>query len=308
MLSVFITPWMKPTFIHCAISAAWRADTRSSRARKRPGVPTRSGSWRAMLYSASWRTRSTSPRAAKYWNVPTRMWLAATRVSTAPGSTVSRNTGWPVATTASARVVGMPRACIASPISTSRSIGPTAALPSPPREKRRPAGALQGDVAAPAGAIDHLAEQHRPAVAELRREAAELMAGIRLGDRLGAFGNGVAGEESSAGLARQDGGVETELLGQRRVEEQRLRRRCGLRAPGHGKALELAGVGVFEAQEAAAAMGDIRGTAASLNDFAARVRRRDGRSAETGCIRPAASAPSRRPPPAPPCRRASAAA
>ena len=49
MLSVFITPWMKPTFIHCAISAAWRAATRSSSARKRPGVPTRSGSWRAML-------------------------------------------------------------------------------------------------------------------------------------------------------------------------------------------------------------------------------------------------------------------
>ncbi len=50
-------------------------------------MPTRSGSWRAIVYSASWRTRSTSPRAAKYWNVPTRMWLAATRVSTAPGST-----------------------------------------------------------------------------------------------------------------------------------------------------------------------------------------------------------------------------
>ena len=134
MLSVFITPWMKPTFIHCAISAAWRSATCSSRPRKRPGVPTRSGSWRAIVYSASWRTRSRSPRAAKNWNVPTRMWLAATRVSTAPGSTVSRITGWPVATTASARVVGMPSACIASPISTSRSIGPTAALPSPPRE------------------------------------------------------------------------------------------------------------------------------------------------------------------------------
>jgi hypothetical protein len=101
--------------------------------------------------------------------------------------------------------------------------------------ERRPAGALQGDVAAPAGAVDHLAEQHRPAVAELRREAAELMAGIRLGDRLGAFGHGVAGEEGGAGFARQRGGVETELLGQRRVEEQRLRRRRGLRAPGHGE-------------------------------------------------------------------------
>ena len=39
-----------------------------------------------------------------------------------------------VATTASERVVGMPSACIASLITYSRSIGPTAALPSPPRE------------------------------------------------------------------------------------------------------------------------------------------------------------------------------
>jgi hypothetical protein len=57
----------------------------------------------------------------------------ATRTRTAPGSRVSRRTRSPVATTASARVVGMPSACIASPITYSRSIGPTAALPSPPR-------------------------------------------------------------------------------------------------------------------------------------------------------------------------------
>ena len=38
-----------------------------------------------------------------------------------------------VVDTARARVVGMPSACIASPIKYSRSIGPTAARPSPPR-------------------------------------------------------------------------------------------------------------------------------------------------------------------------------
>ena len=43
-----------------------------------------------MTWSASWRTPSVSPRAAKNWKVPTRMWLDATRVSTAPGSMVSR--------------------------------------------------------------------------------------------------------------------------------------------------------------------------------------------------------------------------
>ena len=42
-------------------------------------------------------------------------------------------TGRPVATTASDRVVGMVSACIASLITYSRSIGPTAASPSPPR-------------------------------------------------------------------------------------------------------------------------------------------------------------------------------
>ena len=40
----------------------------------------------------------------------------------------------PVATTASERVVGTPSAAIASEIRNSRSMGPTAALPSPPRE------------------------------------------------------------------------------------------------------------------------------------------------------------------------------
>ena len=33
MLSVFITPWMKPTSIHWAISAAWASTTASKNAR-----------------------------------------------------------------------------------------------------------------------------------------------------------------------------------------------------------------------------------------------------------------------------------
>ena len=51
MLSVFITPWMKPTFIHCAMRAAWRAATASSRARKGCGASAISGSCRAIAYS-----------------------------------------------------------------------------------------------------------------------------------------------------------------------------------------------------------------------------------------------------------------
>ena len=102
-------------------------EERESAAARPPGGGARSRSRRAAAASVR------SGRRAAYSKVPTRRWLAATRVSTAPGRNVSRATRSPVATTASARVVGMPSACIASPITYSRSIGPTAALPSPPR-------------------------------------------------------------------------------------------------------------------------------------------------------------------------------
>ena len=177
------------------------------------------------------------------------MWLAATRVSTAPGSTRSRSTGSPVATTASARVVGMPSACIASPISASRSIGPTAALPSPPRENGRAARALQGDVATLAGAVDQLAEQHRAAVAELRREAAELVAGVGLRDRLGAFGQAVAGEQRGPASPASAAASRPSSAASGALKNRAARRRCRFRAPGHGEALELAAVGVLEMQQ-----------------------------------------------------------
>ena len=135
MLSVFITPWMKPTFIHCAISAAWRAATRSSSARKRP---------RRRRRARGRGARSCTRRAAHALEVAARgeeLERADADVARRDarqhraGQHDSRATpARPVATTASARVVGMPSACIASPTSTSRSIGPTAALPSPPRE------------------------------------------------------------------------------------------------------------------------------------------------------------------------------
>ena len=64
--------------------------------------------------------------------VPTRKWLAATRTKIALGEP-ARFTRSPVRITASARV-GMPNACMASPMRYSRSAGPSAALPSPRRE------------------------------------------------------------------------------------------------------------------------------------------------------------------------------
>jgi hypothetical protein len=89
MLSVFITPWMKPTFIHCAISAPGAAPRRAAA----PGGIRRAGQRRVVARDGvvgQRRSLSNSPRAAKYWKVPTRRWLAATRVSTAPGSGRSR--------------------------------------------------------------------------------------------------------------------------------------------------------------------------------------------------------------------------
>ena len=50
------------------------------------------------------------------------------------GQRLLRNTGSPVVTTARLRVVGMPSACMASLMMYSRSIGPSAARPSPRRE------------------------------------------------------------------------------------------------------------------------------------------------------------------------------
>src|SRR5213076_154276 len=58
--------------------------------------------------------------------------------------------------------------------------------------KRRPPGALERDVAPLTLAVDELAEQQRTAIAERRREVAELVPRISLGDGLGTLRNLVA--------------------------------------------------------------------------------------------------------------------
>ena len=61
-----------------------------------------------------------------------------------------------------------------------------------PARERRAARALEGDVAALALAVDDLPQQQRPPIAQLGREAAELVACVGLGERLRAVGHGVA--------------------------------------------------------------------------------------------------------------------
>ena len=171
-----------------------------------------------MTWSASRRNASPSPRAAKNWKVPTRMWLVATRVSTAPGSTVSRTTGSPVATAASERVVGNAecRHRLADDVFAQHRAQRRAAVATA-RERRR-ARALELDVAPHAGAIDHLAQQDGATVAELRHEVAELMAGIGECDRLRADGNAVAGQDFYCLRRREHLGIEAELPGQRLID------------------------------------------------------------------------------------------
>jgi hypothetical protein len=163
------------------------------------------------------------PRRAlrAYWKVPTRRWLDATRASTAPGSTVSRRTVSPVATTASERVVGMPRACMASLMRYSRSIGPTAALPSPPRAKGVRPEPFRWRSPAAVG-VDQLAEEQRPPVAERGRVAAELVAGVGLRHRHGALGGVGARQHPPPGGGAQRLDVEPQLAGQRVVQHEQL--------------------------------------------------------------------------------------
>ena len=48
MLSVFITPWMKPTSIHRATSSAWTSTTLRYSSRYGCAASAASGWWRAM--------------------------------------------------------------------------------------------------------------------------------------------------------------------------------------------------------------------------------------------------------------------
>jgi anti-anti-sigma factor len=94
--------------------------------------------------------------------------------------------------------------------------------------EHRSARALERDVAAPSVAVDHFAEEKRATVAELRHEAAELVAGIGLRKRLRSRGDDVAREDRGHLRIVERGEVETKLAGERRVEEQEPRRRYGV--------------------------------------------------------------------------------
>ena len=75
------------------------------------------------------------------------------------------------------------------------------------------AGAFELNVIAVAVARENLSEQVGAAIAKLRNEVPELMAGISEGERLRAGGHTGASQDLNPFRARQRGGVEPELRG-----------------------------------------------------------------------------------------------
>ena len=68
MLSVFITPWTKPTRIQCATITAVRSQTSANHAAYSASPsPDRCGKSRRIVKSTSVRSRSVSPREAGNW-------------------------------------------------------------------------------------------------------------------------------------------------------------------------------------------------------------------------------------------------
>ena len=154
----------------------------------------------------------------------------------------------PVVTAASARVVGMPSAAIASLTMYSRSTGPSAARPSPRRENGVGPEPLSWMSRRTPSRVDDLAEQDGAAVAELRHEMAELVAGIGHRDRLGAVGEAVAGEHLDALRAGEPVGIEAELARQRPVQLDQPRRGDRRRRHAREKALRQRRIGVLEGE------------------------------------------------------------
>ena len=250
MLSVFITPWMnrRSSTARSAPPGA-RATARSS-ASGASGVPASSGSWRAIVWSTRRRSASRSPREAKNWKVPTRRWRGRHARQHRAGQrslAVDRLAG---GRHRQRRVVGMPRRAWPRRSAPRAAPAPMAALPSPPREKRGVRGPSPlkarsgGAVRRPARRADGAA------VAELRREAAELVAGVGLAQSLG---NAGCRRDRRTASSAQRHGSNPQLPRERVVEKSSRAVPAPAPVSGDGSAGQLAGVGMVEAEGAHAA-------------------------------------------------------
>ena len=151
----------------------------------------------------------------------------------------------PVSTTASARVVGMPSAAMASLTIYSRRTGPSACPAVAAARERGPPGSFQLKVASASVGRHDLADQDRPPVTKLGNETAELMAGVSHRDRLRLRRQFCTAEHRATPLVAGEAlRIHPELSRQTRVERHeprgcaRCRPHCGTkRSPEPGKTI-----------------------------------------------------------------------
>ena len=117
---------------------------------------------------------------------------------------------------------------MASLMRYSRNIGPSAARPSPLREKGVRPAALELDVTEHTIAPFEFAEQNGAPVTELRHETTELVSRVRHCDGICIVRQLISGEEFRR-LALDDVRVQPKLLCQRSIEDDQLRVRDGRR-------------------------------------------------------------------------------
>ena len=246
MLSVFITPCTNPTSIHRATSSAWAATTR--RYSSRYGLSALGGVGVVAGDGVVGERAQHVPVAAR-GGVLERAHPQVARGDPAEHRTRQR----PLALH---RLAGgddreRPRRRDAEPVHRLADDvlaqhrahrGPAVAAAG----ERRAPGPLQVQVTPVAVAVDDLAEQQRPAVAQARLVHAELVARVGLRDRRDPVRQPVAGQQRHPGGRRQLRGVETELAGELRVEHEQLRRGRGRGRPRPRTAGHRAGVGGVE--------------------------------------------------------------
>ena len=224
MLSVFITPWTKPTSIHWATSDACAATTASNSARYGLlGVRRRRGGggrWRGRPAAAAGRRRR-SPRRT---GTCRRAGGSGDPREHGAGQDGLASTGAPVADDGEGpgrgdaeRVHRLADHVLAQHRADGRQ--PVAAA-----GERRAPGALEVEVAQPAArSTSSPSSSARPSPSR-GRVAAELVAGVGLRHRRRTLGEPRAGEQPEAVGAPEPVGVDAELGGQCLVEGQQSRR------------------------------------------------------------------------------------
>ena len=232
-MSVFITPWMNPSAIHCATSEACASNTRSNSARygfdlvDGIGVVTPDG-----VVGEPPHERRISLRGGELERSDPEMARRDAHEHRTRQHGLARHVV--------ARRHDGQRTGRRYPERGHRRADHVLAQHRPDRRlavaaagERGAARPLQVQVAAAARRVDDLAEQQRPTVAELRRIATELMAGVGHRDGLGAGRNDVADEHgdpvrrSQLGLGYAEFGCEVG------VEREQFGRRRLRRLPGH---------------------------------------------------------------------------